>query len=144
MNYWQSKINAAKAKAAAKRRKTRLGLLMGGLLATAGAAGGVHLKHGANTARQNAFLATLTQQRMGLHNLPVGKMFNRYGKILTLNFTPINPNRSSFYYVNGKQVPFILKGPNNKKYIQRNGSLLKLEKVQYDPWAYKTNGEVKY
>ena len=57
MKNWRAQANAARAaaknKAAANRqKKTRLGLLLGGLLATAGAAAGV--KHGANAARANA------------------------------------------------------------------------------------------
>jgi len=137
----------ARQAAAKKRKQRRLGLA-GALTALLALSAGAHVKRGVNaraaTAKQNKFTATLTPQSMGLRNLPGGKALNMYGKLLTMNFTPVSPNGHSFYYVNGKQVPSILKGPNNRKYIQRNGSVYKLKKVDYQPWTYTTNGKVNF
>jgi hypothetical protein len=62
MNYWEIRNKAHKAKAAARKRKqTRLGLLLGALLATTGAG----IKHSRNlSARANA----AANFRKGLHS----------------------------------------------------------------------------
>lgn len=102
MNYWQSKINAAKAKAAAKRRKTRLGLLMGGLLATAGAAGGVHLKRAANArANAHALAGRKANWIKSLKHHPGGLVYNN-GKW----------TNSTKVFTSGNNRPFLVQGNN--------------------------------
>lgn len=112
MNYWQSKINAAKAKAAAKRRKTRLSLLMGGLLATAGAAGGVHLKHGANAR------ALAGRKANWVKNL--------------------KPHPGGLVYNNGKwsNSTKIFTSANNRPFLVRGNNVYSLKAGGFDPHAW--------
>jgi hypothetical protein len=65
MNYWQIRLNAQKARAAARKRKqTRLGLLVGGLLATAAGTAG-YRTHTA-MARKANFMKNLKPHPGGL------------------------------------------------------------------------------
>ena len=94
MNHHAKLIAEAKARHAAKKRKQRLGLVLGGLLATAGA-GAAYVKHTANAKAAKAnWLKTLKPHPGGLVKNN-GKWTN-----------------STSIYTSGNNRPFLVKGNN--------------------------------
>lgn len=142
MNYWQTKINAAKAKAAAaKRRKTRLAVILGGLLATAGAAGGVvHMKRTGNARAASATgLRVLNASRAAAKTNFVANLTKSYPRpVLVRNANNGRVNFRNVYNANGA------------KYIKRGNKVFTLKKEPHSGTlvggltVYTINSQVQF
>ena len=107
-NAYHKLLNEAKARHAAKKRKQRLSLLMGGLLATAG----VHMKHSANAR------AAVARKANWIKNL--------------------KPHPGGLVYNNGKwsNSTKIFTSANNRPFLVRGNNVYSLKAGGFDPHAW--------